>query len=269
MAYLLGEGRGITYSKLAKLRPSSSGSTFRCLVLSTGEEPIADIYSAAGEIQMAGACLRWFDLNAIHRGHSDIFDLNKTNMGDSERITWVAGQCRAIRRACRSNPGVAFEHFIQNVIANRRTVGTDLLQLVDEFVARTATEYDDQAIRHLAMCCGAIGAAGVLGVRVGTLAWNEEFVWKCIKQCFREAKRGLRTESVILQEALATLRRKLSGRRVIDLEVSAQPSESQLKKCDGYIEGARATVRAQRFKRWFKDRRELMLVLRWLQSRVY
>jgi hypothetical protein len=34
MAYLLGEGRGITYSKLAKLKPNSSGSSFRCIVIS-------------------------------------------------------------------------------------------------------------------------------------------------------------------------------------------------------------------------------------------
>ena len=266
MAYLLGEGRGITYSKLAKLQPNSSGSTFRCIVLSTGEELIADIYSATGDTQMTGACLRWFDLNAAHRGESDIFDLNKHKKTGSARAKWVSEQCRAIRRACRSNPGVAFDHFIRNVIANSRTIGTDLLQMVDGFTARTATEYDDQAIRHLAMYFGIFGAAGVLGVRFGTIPWSEKLVWKCVKRCFLEAKRGLRTEPVLLQNGLATLRRNLSGQRMIDLNATAEPSESQWRKCDGYIDGDRATVRADQFKRWFKDRRELMLVLRWLHS---
>jgi hypothetical protein len=267
MAYLLGEGRGITYSKLAKLPPNSSGLGFRCVVVSTGEESIADIYSAAGEIEMTGASLRWFDLNAIHRGESDIFDLSKGKKKGSARIKWAAEQCRGIRRACRSNPGVAFDHFIQNVIAKRHTVKIDLPELVEQFVVKTATEYDDQAIRHLAMCFGILAAGGVLGVRFRTLPWTEKLVWKCVKRCFLDAKRGLCTESVLLQKGLATLRKKLSAEQMIDLKAIPQPSKARWKRCDGYIKGDRATVRAERFKRWFNDRRELMLVLRCLNSR--
>src|SRR5262249_35047477 len=138
--------------------------------------------------------------------------------------------------------------------------------IVDRFVGETATKYDDQAIRHLAMCFGVLAAGGVLGVRFKTLPWAEKLVWKCVTRCFREAKRGLRTEAVLLENGLATLRRKLSGGQIIDLQAPAQPSKARWKRCDGYIKGDRATIRAERFKSWFKDRRELMLVLRWLYS---
>ena len=231
MAYLLGEGRGITYSKLAKLQPNSSGSTFRCIVVSTGEKSISDIYSAAREIQLTGASLRWFDLNATHRGESDIFDLKNGKKTGSARIKWAAEQCRAIRKACRSNPGVALDHFIPSVIAKRRSIKADLLQVVEQFVAEASTEYDDQAIRHLAMCFGIIAAGGVLGVRVGTLPWTERVVWKCVKRCFLVAKAWAPAPNPYSYRVRwRLLRKKLSAEQMIDLKASVRPSNVQLGK---------------------------------------
>jgi putative DNA primase/helicase len=265
-SYLLGEGRGTTYSKIAGIDQRLSGLTSRSIVLSTGEESMDDIYSAAGEMRMSGAALRWFDLRATREDDDDIFDLYKAGAGSARR-TWVAEQCKMLRDACCANAGVSFAHFIDHAIAARRRMAGDLQGLIDDFVRRESRDGEDLVVGHLAMCCGLIAGAGILAIRFQTLPWSEELVWKCVGRCFRRAKRGLRTEAVLLQNGLATLRKKLSAEPVIDLKATAQPSEARWKRCDGYIKGSCAIVRAERFKGWFQDRRELMLVLRWLHSK--
>lgn len=263
MSYLLGEGRGTTYSKLANIAQGSSGIVSRAVLLSTGEKSIDELYTAAHNSRMTGSALRWFDLRATRENGSDIFDLYKSPRGP-KRTDWVGATCEQIREGCRSNPGVAFTHYIKGIIEDRDDIDLAVSKLVNGFVRKQGLAADDLVGRHLAKCCGLFGAAGILAVRNGTVPWSEALVWKAVRRCFRQAKRELRTESSMLQEGLQQLHKHLSGTSIVDPKANPEPSKHTWRSCDGYRDRGNVIIRAERFKGWFDDERVCTLVLRHL-----
>jgi hypothetical protein len=123
------------------------------------------------------------------------------------------------------------------------------------------------ATQHLAYCFGLLAAAGMLAVRFGTLPYSETFVLRCVRGCYRRAKRALKTEGMLLQQAISIFRKKIKGNDMIDLAQHHAPSSKEFNANDGYVKNAKATIRAGRFKAWFRDPRQPALVLQWLNSK--
>jgi hypothetical protein len=272
LSYGFAEGRRPTYSKLATIDGEGAKRTWCSIALGTGEEAIDEISTAAGTTRMTGASITWIDLPAVRKGIDDDFDRCPDEIKAADRRTWVRQLCKGLRRACRTNHGVAIKHFIERVIKNRRTIRLDLQRLTDRFVEKEVREGDGPAVEHLAMCFGHLEAAGILGVRLKTLPWQEEVVRSCVRQCYRDARRALRTEADLLREGLRVLRKKLEGQSMLDLTQATRVSKQKLKASDGYFQktelGLEATIRAGRFKMWFKDPRQANIVVRWLHGKA-
>jgi putative DNA primase/helicase len=269
LSYGLAEGRGTTYSKHAPINKSNASNEWRSIVLASGEEASEDISEAAGHTRAVGAAIRWIDLSAIRGNAKDIFDLYPEEIDAEDRIVWVQQRCAALRKSCRRYRGVAFRHFISKVINQRKLIKPDILNLMDEFIRKVADKDDHLAVRHLATCFALIAAAGRLGVRVGTVPWTERFVIKCIARCYRDARRGIRTESDLLREGLRILKHNIRS-KLLKQRGKNRYSKDAWKLADGYRENARhgikATIRGEAFRGWFKDQRQPATVLRWLHS---
>jgi len=270
-AYGLAEGRGTTYSKLAPRDGENRRAQWRCLTLGTGEETFDQIALAAGEYRAMGAAIRWIDLRATLRGLKDIFDRCPTSVPADDRATWVRRHCQRLRRAAADNHGVAFTHFIKRIIKRRGKIATRLQPLIDEFIKNAVDDADEPAIHHLASCFGLIRAAGILGVRFGTLPYSEKFVDRCIMRCYRAAKRGLRTDTELLRSGLRRLRAKLESSNLLKVVGKKRHCANAFRVADGYMDRSGSsftvTIRAEKFKGWFDDPRQPALVLRWLHSK--
>ena len=271
LSYGFAEGRGTTYSKLATIDGEGAKRRWRSIAPGTGEEAIDDISTAAGTIRMTGASIRWIDLPAVRKGADDILDRCPDKIDAADRRTWVRQRCKAFRRACRTDHGVAIQHFIERVIKHRRTIKVDLQSLTDQFVEAEIRKGDGPAVQHLATCFGHLEAAGLLGVRFKTLPWSEKVVRSCVRRCYRDARRALRTETDLLRQGLRVLWKKLDGEGLVDLTPPTRVPEHAFKAGDGYFQktqlGLEATIRAGRFKMWFKDPRQPAIVLRWLYAK--
>jgi len=271
LTYGFAEGRGTTYSHLASNGMSVGERMWRSILLATGEETIEQISEAAGHTRASGEAIRLFDLCATRKGEQDIFDLAPKTVAERDRKPWVGQQCAALRNACSANHGVAFNHFIRRVIKERKAIKKDLRELTRQFANDVTDEKDGQHVRHLAMCFGHIAAAGILGIRFGTLPWTEEFVIKCVKRCYRDARRSLRTESDLLAEGLRILEDGVHSTKVLKVSRKKKHSNSAWKRADGYREktdlGTKVTIRGEAFKGWFPDQRQPAVVLRWLRSK--
>lgn len=270
-AYGFAEGRGTTYSKFVTHDGKAVSHRWRALGLGTGEETFEEISSAAGEIRATGEAIRWIDLSATRNSSPDIFDRCPEDVAIKDRTEWSKRQCQRLRQAVADNHGMAFDHFVKRVIKRRRTIRTLIKPLIDEFVVLAAGKAGDQALHHMANCFGLIRAAGILGVRFGTLPYSERLVDRCIMRCFQAARSGLRTESELLRSGLRRLRAKLKSPSMIKVDGTKKSRADAFKKADGYVEKASstsmATIRAEKFKNWFDDPRQPALVLRWLQAR--
>jgi hypothetical protein len=253
------EGRGTTYSKLAPIAEASVGLEWLCIFFATGEEASDEIARDAREMRMAGESIRWIDLAGTRNGALDIFDRIPKHVSESDRAKWVEETCAMIRNGCLRNHGVTIQHFIKQVIRNRKDVRKLLKSLRKKFVSRVTDPNDDPVVRHLAKCFGHIYAAALIGVRFGTLPWSKKTVRICIERCYRDARRELNTETDLLREGL----------RLMHAKIRALPKANgaDLKSADGFLKGAKpaqATIRAEAFKHWFPDLRQPNIVLRFL-----
>jgi len=223
----------------------------------------------AGHTRALGEAIRWSDLRATHKTAEDIFDFSPDEVTQRRRKKWVREQCVALRDACRAHHGVAFKHFIRHIIKRRKTIAADLAALTNRFVKKVVDEDDGPAVRHLATCFGHIAAAGILGVRFGTLPWTEASVLKCIRRCYRDARRGLRTENDLLREGLRILDDGVHS-KLLKVSRNKLYGKGAWKAAEGYREktnhGIRVTIRGEAFKGWFADQRQPGIVLRWLHS---
>jgi putative DNA primase/helicase len=271
VSYGLAEGRGTTYSKLAPISKGDAERKFRSLALASGEEASEQIAQAAGHTRTIGAAIRWIDICATRDGADDIFDFCPSTVRARDRREWARQQCIALRESCCAHRGVALKHFIRRVIKRRRSLPSQLHRLMDQFINQISDKDDHPAVGHLATCFALIAAAGCLGIRFETLPWTKKFVFKCIKRCYRDARRALRTENDLLKEGLRILKESLNGSQVLDITKKRHHSASAWKTADGFREktdfGTRATIRGEAFKSWFVDQRQPAIVLRSLRGK--
>ena len=271
LAYGFAEGRGTTYSKFVSHDDGNCRHKWHSLGFATGEMTMDQIASAIGETRSMGESIRWIDLRATIRGAADIFDRCPKTISADDRTKWGRKQCKRLRQAAADNHGVALEHFVKEVIKRRRDISVLLQPLIEEFVSGVVDQPDDAAVQHLASCFGLIRAAGILGVRFGTLPYSEQFIDRCIKGCYRAARRGLRTETELLRSGLRRLRAKLKSSNVLKVLGDKGPRAHALEVADGFMGRSssipKVTIRAEKFKGWFDDPRQPAHVLRWLHSK--
>jgi hypothetical protein len=270
-SYGFAEGRGTTYSRFVSHEYGNCTDTWSSLGFATGEETMDQIASAAGATRSTGESIRWIDVCGVQPGAKDIFDRCPKTVSATNRTRWATKQCKSLRQAVADNHGAAFAHYIKRVIKNRRKIAGWLEQLIEEFVRAAIDQADEPAVHHLANCFGLIRAAGILGVRFGTLPYSEKFVDRCIRRCFRAARRGLRTETELLRSGLRRLQAKLNSSNVLKVIGKKASRIDKYKVADGYMarsgSTSTVTIRAEKFKGWFDDPRQPVVVLRWLQSK--
>lgn len=271
VAYMVGEGRGTTYSSYAQTTMGVGAMEWRTIVIGSTEQSIDDIAREAGHPRPAGAAIRLIDLPAVAPKSPDIFDLVPQTINPTERAAWFERQCKNLRKHCAVNHGVALTHFLEYVIEHRREIRRQLNRYNEKFVAKVAASETDQAVRHLAKCFGHLYGTGMIGIQSGTLPWSGRQVRQFAIRCYRDARTSFSLESDLLAEGLKRLRKMSRGKRLNVLGSRDPSSPQSLKDADGFIrckgDGCRIVIRGQAFKRWFRDAREPAMVLRWLAAR--
>jgi hypothetical protein len=222
----------------------------------------------AGEIRMAGETVRWIDLPAAKRGCPDVFDRAPHVDSAAKRSVWYAQQCAAVRDGCRRFHGMAHRHFIKSVIRQRGSIRGELVALRDSFVKLVTKDETDHVVQHLAKTFGHIYAAGVQAVRFGTVPWSEDLVLECVRRCYLDARREIKSEADLLPGALRRLRVRAADRSIVLTADQTMPR--RLRRADGYrgkgLGCNRITVKAEAFKAWFDDPRQPRFLLERLKS---
>jgi hypothetical protein len=266
-AYVIAQGGGTTYSTRAHMPKSGEVSERRCIVLASGEESLDALAQKAGRTREPGSTIRFIDLPATRKGATDIFDLAPEST-KSQKGGWVQDTCMRIRDGAEAHHGIALTVLVKKVIRQRSKIERRLRCLRQRFVDKVAANHGDQIIRHMALLFGHIYAAGILGVKFKILPWSEQFVMTAVKRCWLAALRSLRLEAALTAKAITRLKRKARGRGV--MPASSRMAAERFRDADGFYrchKGERQlVVRGERFKDWFSDPRQPLLLLRRLNE---
>jgi putative DNA primase/helicase len=250
LSYALAEEFGTTYSAGAPSALHSGARRRRCIVLTTGEHAISAIAEQGSAIRDLGAAVRFVDLPSNSPGASHIFDLMPRDVAAHEdQFEWAQRKCLELRRVCRENHGVALEHFVCCVMQHRDTIAEETRRLAQVIADRIQPESAGMLELHLARHFGHVGAAGLIGIRFGTLPWVEKVVMKAIKKCYLDSISSIETEDKLVRGALEIIRENVPRSH------GSRP------------EAARIVVPPGDFKGWFPDIRQPNLVLRYLSRK--
>lgn len=264
LAYGLAEGTGTAYSNFVV--PGKATLQWRTIALATGEESAEQIAESDGTVRMGGEAVRWIDLPAIRKGHATIFDFIPAKVKPQDRVKWSARMCAKLRAKIKQNHGVAIRKFIKAAIKHP-SLAAELKTHSQSFAEQVSRKSDSPTTKHLARSFAHIYSSGVLAVQLGILPWTKNLVLKCLKQCYRDSRRAMRTPEDLLRSGLRILRKKLDGDTLVTVGKRKLPAKS-IRKADGFVvavgKGQKVTVRAEKFKAWFSDRRQPRLVLDWL-----
>ena len=264
LAYGLAEGSGTAYSKHFTQK---SKLQWRTIALANSEESAEELAQKAGMTRMGGATTRWIDLPAVRKGRCTIFDMPPVEKFKGDEAAWAKATCIKMRKAIEKNHGVAVYQFIKKILGQRDHVFQDIKAKSQLFMDEVSQKSDSSPVNHLATNFAHIYAGGAIAVELGILPWKERLVLKCIKRCYLDARRTMRTSEDLLGSALKTLLKKINGDALVTIGKKRVAAKS-MQKADGYIVSAgmvqKVTVRAEKFKGWFSDARQPRLVLDWL-----
>jgi putative DNA primase/helicase len=174
VAYLLSNGQGkVRADQTGAARPSAR---WLLLVLSTGEETLADHAATAGKHLRGGAEVRFVNIASDTGSGYKVFE-NLHGAPDGAAFSQM------IKDAAGANYGHPLRHYIRWLVDNRVAVQPDLRGAIDSFVqdnaANAATE-----VKRAAKRFALIGAAGELATEAGVTGWPEgESMWAA-KRCF-------------------------------------------------------------------------------------
>lgn len=262
--YGLAEGKGKAYSKhFTEKLPLQ----WRSIALANSEETADEIAHKAGVTRMGGEAIRWIDVPAVREGRHTIFDLAPDNLIKDDEAAWAKATCKKLRKAIERNHGVAMVRFIERVLDKSEKVAGILDNKAKLFLKNVSRKSDSPPLKHLAASFAHIYSAGALAVELGILPWKERLVLKCVKQCYRDAKRALRTPEELQRCGLDALLEHVDGGKFV--KIGKRPSKS-LREVSGFLvamkDEQKVTIRAKSFKALFSDRRQPRLVLDWLHE---
>ena len=261
-AYGLSEGSGTAYSKFFTQK---STLQWRTIALANSEESAEELAQKAGMARMGGEAIRWIDVPALRKGRTTMFDRAPSKLFENDESGWAKAISKKIRKGAQNNHGAAMCRFIELAMERRDSIASDVKaksKLFGEAVARTS---DGPSVLHLASCFALLYAAGALAAELDIVPWSEDVVLRCIKRCYFDAKRAMRTPEELQRNGLKILAKRLADGRLLTV---AKEIPKAMAKADGYVVTAgmsqKITVRAERFKSWFPDQRQPRLVLDWL-----
>jgi hypothetical protein len=262
--YGLAEGKGTIYSKHFT---QNSPQQWRSIALSNSEEAAEEIALKAGVTRMGGEAVRWIDVPAVRKGRRTIFDLAPDDLIKEDEAAWAKATCRKLRKAIERNHGVAISKFVERMLARPEHIAGTVDNEARLFVEDVSRKSDSPPLKHLASSFAHIYSAGALAVELRILRWKKGFVLKCVKQCYRDAKRALRTPEELQRRGLELLLKHVDSGKFV--KIGKRPPKMMQDACGFFVttEGEqKVTIRAKNFKALFSDRRQPRLVLDWLHE---
>lgn len=169
MVYMIGNGTG--KQRAQRDGSAKAVSTWRLMMLSTGEKTISQRISAAGIIADAGIHVRLLDIPADAGAGLGIFE----NLHEFQSAAELADH---IREAARTNYGTASRAFLAELARNRRDAPDELRAIIDatcdEFAAAFVPAKAVGQVQRAARRLGLIAAAGRLAAAWGVVPWSDD-----------------------------------------------------------------------------------------------
>jgi hypothetical protein len=240
---------------------------WRCILLTSHENPIRDLARAAKLERQHGEALRLIDMPATFDGLDHVFDRLPANLDIGNFQSWKKDTFKTIANACEQNHGKAFKKYIKALIADPNLEGYTHARIA-YFVNNVCDEFDVDVARDVAEKFGVIYAGGRLGIRAGLLPWDKDELLDAITKCYVGARQVLPDDGVAQREGIRALRARLRELLVLPEVSQLANVTANFNKVHGYRQRqekvTRHIIKREAFNAVFTSSTQKSLVIDWL-----
>jgi hypothetical protein len=265
LAYIMASGKGKALSSVYKKQNQLQQAVWDTIVFTTSEHSLNDVVAMGGVRRSAGQESRFIDLPGSRKGSLGLIDYLPHDLKE-DRQRWAANQIEALKKACQTDHGHAFPAFVEQVIANRKTIKPRIEKLMARFRRTARLEHLGGAEKRRADFFGLIYAAGRLALEWKIVPWTITQVGNALRRCYQDACQSQPAPTSLAREGVQIVQQHLAGDAIIDLRKNKPANAKEMDRADGIIralnEGTpEVVVKANRFRAWFKSEAQHQLVL--------
>ncbi|KTD25769.1 MULTISPECIES: DUF927 domain-containing protein [Legionella] len=174
-AYLLANGQGKTRaSRQGTVKPSSRWSLF---FLSAGEESLMSLMAKAGQKANAGQEIRLADIEADAGFHMGIFETIHNQLSP-------ATMALSLKEYTSKYYGAVGMAWLQKVVANQRTIATNIADAIQEFVNSVVLPNSAGQIIRVARRFALVAVAGELASQYELTGWDKGESFNAAYKCY-------------------------------------------------------------------------------------
>jgi hypothetical protein len=248
----MASGKGKAVSSIYKKQNQLQQAVWHTIVFTTSEHSLNDMVAMGGLRRSGGQESRFVDLPGSRKGSLGLIDYLPDDV-EGDRQRWAAEQIEALIEACRANHGHAFPAFVEQVIANRKTIKPRIKELMARFLRTAHLEHLGGAEKRRADFFGLIYAAGLLAVGWKIVPWTNSQVGKALRRCYKNACQSQPAPNDLAREGLQLVQDRLAGDAVIDLRKNKPANARKMDRADGLIRAMKkgtpeVVVKANRFR---------------------
>lgn len=256
---------GISRLRSRRYSPTQATS-WRVLVLSSGETSIAGLADRVGRRRLQGDSVRMIDLPAVRVAGRGVFDLLPANRS-TESVA------RRLERGVRMNYGVAGKAFVRAYLADRNGCLKLVKELMQLFVAKCGVA-DQSWERRFASRFALAYAAAMLAKKYQILPWSDRRIFGALSAAWMDARCIVQGEAARTAAALNTLKSKARSRLVwlqADSRTLDKKARSRMRRYGVVRKDKRGhaeyLVRPDAFRKWLGDGAHPEYLLKVLQNR--
>lgn len=252
-------------SRLRSRRYSPSQTTsWRVLVLSSGEASITGLADRVGRRRLRGDSVRMIDLPAVRIKGRGVFDL----LPSDRRTATVASR---LERGVGENYGVAGKAFVEKYLASKeKSIGL-AKSWIEQFMVKSGVSQQSWE-RRFASRFALAYAAAMLARTFKILPWSEGRLFKALSSAWADARSAVQGEAERTTAVLAKLRTKARS-RLAPHSVSSKNLDTKTRDrlrrygCSRKDKNGREEflIRPTAFRRWVGEAAHPEYILRLLQ----
>lgn len=195
-AYLLANGQGKTRASRSGI--ARAASTWRLMVLSSGEESLKALMDRAGKRVNAGQEIRLADIEADAGAHLGLFE---ELHGHSKPATFS----QALKEAAKRYHGAVGISWLEHVVRNQDQIRQTFPDQIRTFVEKVVPEHAAGQVVRVARRFALLAFAGELATRHGLTGWMTGDATNAAEVCFSAwldafGDTGTREERAILNQ---------------------------------------------------------------------
>lgn len=269
--YFLANDKNKTRSK-AYTGMGAFNKRWSVLVLSTGEQSLAEHADQAGISRLSGEEVRLIDIPADPGCKLGIYEKLVSGFTDPAKLS------EAISSGSQTHYGTPIRVFLKKLIKKYDSDGLRVRidGLVEKFVARHVKEDAPASDRRFAKRFGLVYAGGILAVKLGVLPWKANKVRRSVDACYQAAytNRPGNTETNRRQLIKRVCRKFSKMEGLLDFVTikTTDYSEAELQACSGFKKKNTDGeiffyVRRQWLLKWCKTEGQLSIILEHFEKR--